>query len=69
MSAHKVGGLLEETVEQNQRPATDRNVGKRDSAESRAPGRTVTDFGRDRPSAKPEGGLLRELRETPRHLD
>jgi hypothetical protein len=65
----KAGGLWEEMVEQNERSATNQNVGMRDSAASKEPGRTLANFDRNRPNAKPEGGLLRELRETPRHLE
>jgi hypothetical protein len=61
-------------VEQKERPATDRTVGKRDSADSTTPGRPIADhtdhtFAGDRPGPTQEGGLLRELRETPRPLD
>jgi hypothetical protein len=58
-------------VEQVQRPTTDRNIGKHDSADGQTPRRPVADrtFAGDRPNVMQEGGLLRELRETPRHLD
>jgi hypothetical protein len=58
-------------VEQVQPPTTDRNVGKRDSADGKTSRRPVADRATagDRPNARQEGGLLRELRETPRTLD
>jgi hypothetical protein len=68
--------MWEETVEQNQRRTPERNLGKRDSAgrdTSRQP-RADRGFSGDRPSTAQastaqESGLLRELKETPRHLD
>jgi hypothetical protein len=63
--------MWEETVEQNQRRTPERNLGKRDSADrdtSRQP-RKDRAFSGDRPSTAQESGLLRELKETPRHLD
>jgi hypothetical protein len=64
--------MWEETVEQNQRRTPERNLAKRDSADrdmSRQP-RGDRAFSGDRPSTAQEGGgLLRELRETPGHLD
>jgi hypothetical protein len=58
-------------VEQKQRRTDERRVDKRDSAEHEQTRRPHADpaYAGDRPSSAKEGGLLRELRETPRHLD
>ena len=63
-------------MEQNRRQPQDRNVSKRDSAQrdsgqSETPPRPIVDraYTGDRPKTAPESGLLRELKETPRHLD
>jgi len=59
-------------VKQNQqRQSPDRNVGEHDSADSgpsRLP-RPERAHSGNRPTAVQESGLLRELKETPRHLD
>lgn len=58
-------------MEQKQRRTTERPAGKRDSAEHEMPHRPRADrtYAGDRPSKAQESGLLRELKETPRHLD
>jgi hypothetical protein len=58
-------------VEQKQRRTTERRTGQRDSAEQEALRRPRIDraYAGDRPTNAQEGGLLRELKETPRHLD
>jgi hypothetical protein len=64
--------MWEETVEQNQRRTPERNLGKRDSADrdmSRQPKRDRAFSGDRSSTAQESGGLLRELKETPRHLD
>jgi hypothetical protein len=68
-SIERRDGEWEETVEQKQRRSDERSVDKRDSAEHERPRRPRTDpaYAGDRPTK--EGGLLRELKENPRHLD
>jgi hypothetical protein len=58
-------------VEQKQRRTTERTTAKRDSAEQEMLRRPRADsaYAGDRPSKAQESGLLRELKETPRHLD
>jgi hypothetical protein len=63
-------------VEQKQRRTTERPTAKRDSAEQEMLRRPRADsaYAGDRPSKgqaskAQESGLLRELKETPRHLD
>ena len=56
-------------MEQKQRRTDERTVDRRDSAEHAEARRPRTDsaYAGDRPTK--EGGLLRELKEHPRHLD
>jgi len=58
-------------VKQNQRQAPERDIGKYDSEKKETPRRPTADraYAGDRPRAAQEGGLLRELKESPRHLD
>jgi hypothetical protein len=58
-------------VEQKQPRISDRDTDKRDSAKREMPRRPSGDraYAGDRPSTAQEGGLLRQLKETPRHLD
>lgn len=68
-SIERQDGEREETVEQKQRRTDERTVDRRDSAEHEQPRRPRTDsaYAGDRPTK--ESGLLRELKEHPRHLD